>query len=278
MRGRVCLVTGGTSGVGKAIATGLAELGATVVVLSRDDEKGARTVGEIQKKTGTPGVFYRVLDLEKFERFPDFIKQFENDFRQLHVLSNNAAVLPLKSEWTQKGLQKIFAVNYLSHFLLTVLFLKLLKLSAPARVLTVSGSPAHLKFIRLDPKRYNPECPIHPIKATLQAAAAKVAFSYELSKKVDQTQITSNTFHPGLVKTRLGRQMPGLFRFPINLVQPLLSERCETGVFLASSPDIQGVTGQFFNKNKIVRNYPWHKVVPYSTVLWEKSKEWTGLF
>ena len=277
MKNRICLITGGTSGVGRATAVGLAELGATVIIISSSEQRGELTADAIKRRTGNNNIFYRTLDLSDFDLIPQFVGQFKNEFKALHVLSNNAAVLPLRKEFTTKGIEKIFTVNYLSHFVLTYLFLDLLKSSAPARVITVSGDPAHLKFGKVDLNDFNLEKHYHPLKAAYRAAVAKVAFSHELSKRLHASDVTSNTFHPGLVKSNLTRRLPWFFRIAANGVQYFFSEDCENSVYLASSPEVESVTGQFFKNKKIVDYNPRHPIDEYAPALWEKSKELAGL-
>jgi len=277
MKNRICLITGGTSGVGRAIAAGLAELGAVVIILSKSEERGAAAVSSIQRKTGNTQLFYRVLDLEKPDHFLPFAERFTREFGALHVLSNNAAVFPRHTEFTAIGMEKIFAVNYLSHFALTYSLLDLLKSSAPSRILTVSGSPSILKYGKIDMDDMLPKKPVNPFRATYLAALAKVAFSYELAKRLKGSGVTSNTFHPGLVKTNLTRHFPWILRIPVNLAQVFFSERCDTGVYLASSSEVDKITGQFFKRKKIVPFHPKQPLDAYASMLWKKSKRWTGL-
>jgi NAD(P)-dependent dehydrogenase (short-subunit alcohol dehydrogenase family) len=250
MKNRICLITGGTSGVGRATAIGLAKLGAHVIIISSSEERSA---------------------------IPVFVEEFKSDFKKLHVLSNNAAVLPLKKEFTAHGIEKIFAINYLSHFILTYLFLDLLKSSSPARILTVSGSPSLLKYGKIDLNDINLDKHYNPFKATYRAAVAKVAFSYKLSEKLHDSGVTSNTFHPGLVKSNLTRHVPWFLRIPVNIAQYFFSENCETSVYLASSPQVEGLSGKFFKNKRIVNYNPRHPLENYAAALWEKSKELTGL-
>jgi len=277
MKNRICLITGGTSGVGKATAIGLAKLGATVIIISRSEQRGVFTTESIKRKTGNNNIFYRTLDLSNFDMIIKFVDQFKNEFNALHVLSNNAAVLPLKKEFTTNGIEKIFAINYLSHFTLTYLFLDLLKSSSPSRIITVSGSPSLLKFGKIDLDDINLDRHYNPLKATYRAAVAKVAFSYELSKRLRDSGVTSNTFHPGLVKSNLTQNFPWFFRIAVNFAQYFFSEDCKTAVYLASSPEVEGVTGKFFQNKKMVDYNPRHSLDDYASALWEKSKELAGL-
>ncbi len=277
MKNRICLITGGTSGAGKAIAVGLAKLGAKVIIISSNEQKGKHTTETITRITGNKNIFYRTLDLSSFDLIPKFVEQFKEEFKMLHVLSNNAAVLPLKKEFTTKNIEKIFAINYLSHFTLTYLLLDILKSSSPSRILTVSGNSFPLKFGKIDIDDINIDEHYNPVKATYRAAVAKVLFSYELAKRLRNSGVTSNTFHPGFVKSNLTPNFPRQLQIAANYVQYFFPENCETSVYLASSPEVDGVTGKFFKNKKIVNFNPRHSFENYATKLWEKSKEMAGL-
>jgi len=277
MKDRICLVTGGTSGVGRAVATGLAETGATVIIVSRNREKGLLAAEAVKEKTGHRLVFSRVLDIGNTDDVGDFAARFQKEFQALHVLSNNAAVLTTRRETNRRGIEMIFAVNYLGHFTLTCLLLDLLKSSAPARVITVSGDPRHLKGARIDLDDLNLERHYHPVRAMVRAALAKVAFSCELAERLAHSGVTSNTFHPGLVRSNLTAGFPCWLRIPANLIQRFFSERCDTGEYLASSPDVEGVTGCFFKNKKAVAFNPEIPLHIWSPALWEKSLSLAGL-
>jgi len=277
MKNRICLITGGTSGVGRATAMGLAKLGATVVILSRSEARGKAVAGEIQSAAQNRNVMYRVLDLSNLEKIYQFADQFKKEFQRLHVLSNNAAILPFKKELTKQGIEKIFAVNYLSHFVLTHLLMDILKTSAPARVLTVSGSPSLIKFGRPDLEDINLDKHFNPLKATIRVAAAKVLFSHELAKRLDNTGVTSNTFHSGFVKTNLTQNLPKPLCALAQMGQIFFSRECKTSVYLASSPDVEKVTGKFFKNMKIVNYNPPYALDEYGSKLWEKSEALANL-
>jgi NAD(P)-dependent dehydrogenase (short-subunit alcohol dehydrogenase family) len=277
MKNRICLITGGTSGVGKATATGLAKHGATFVIISSSEQHGINVVKHIKKTAGNDHIYSRTLDLGNLDSISNFVEQFKKEFGALHVLSNNAAVLPLKKEFTSNGIEKIFGINYLSHFVLSYRFIGLLKNSTPSRVITVSGNPLPISLGKIELDDFNSDTHFNPIRATYQAAVAKVAFSYELAKKLDGSGVTSNTFHPGLIKTNLTRHFPLIFRIPANLAQMLFKDQCETSVYLASSPEVETVSGKFFKNKNIIKFRPYASFEDDARTLWEKSKEISGI-
>ena len=277
MKNRICLVTGGTSGVGRATATGLAQLGATVILASSSSQRGNTAVETIKKVTGNENVYYRKLDLGELASIRGFAEQFKKDFDALHVLSNNAAVLPLKRELTADGFEKIFGINYLGHFALTNLLLELLQSSAPSRVLTVSGNPGLLTRGKIKLDDLNSEKSFNPLIATFNAAVAKVGFSFELSKRIADSGVTSNTFHPGLVKSNLTQNFPGVVRVLLGLGQLFFSEDCRSSVYLSSSPDVEKVSGKFFKNETIVPFNPKQSFERDAASLWDISTKLTNI-
>ena len=145
MRGRVCLVTGGSSGVGRATAAGLAGLGATILLVSRDPVRGERAAEEIRRGTGNPEVRFLACDLSLQREVRRLAREVSERHRVLHVLANCAGWLSLRRELTEEGIERTLAVDYLSHFLLTRLLLDPLSAGAPSRVITVAGGPAALR-------------------------------------------------------------------------------------------------------------------------------------
>ena len=277
MKNRICLVTGGTSGVGRATATGLAELGATVILVSSSAQRGNTAVENMKRRTGNENIHFRKLDLGDLASIYEFAVQFKKDFDALHVLSNNAAVLPLKRELTADGFERIFGINYLGHFALTNLLLDLLKSSAPSRVLSVSGNPWLLSKGKIELDDINSDQSFNPFKATFRSAVAKVAFSFELSKRIAGSGVTSNTFHPGLVKTHLTQNFPGVIRVMLGLGQLFFSEDCRNSIYLASSPDVEKVSGKFFKNKTIVSFNPKPSFERDAASLWDMSAKLANL-
>jgi len=278
LHNKTCLVTGGTSGVGRATAKACALAQATVVLTSRQAEKAQAAAKTLQAETGNPLIIGRALDLADPMSIQNFAADFRQDFKAVHVLSNNAAILPLKKEYTVLGIEKIFAVNYLGHFMLTFLLEDLLIKSAPSRILTVSGGTGVIQRTQLDLDDLNLEKQhYNPLKATIRAALAKVAFSHELAKRLKDKGVTSNTFHPGLVRSNLPQHLPQPFKFAAQIGNAFFSPDCSTSAYLATSPDVTKVTGKFFSHSKIVKFSPRIPLDDFSAELWEKSKQITNL-
>ncbi len=262
--------------MGRAIARGLAESGADVVITSRDLEKGKEAAAEIASRAGAGKVRAMAVDLGSFESIRRFVKEYRDGAAALHVLSNNAAVLPMKRRETADGVESIFGVNYLGHFLLTALMADLLLKSAPARVITVSGDPLVLRRGRIDfediesRKRYN------PFSATLQAAFARVVFTLELARRMENTGVTANTFHPGLVRSSLARDLPRILKPLVALFELFLGEDSPTGVYLAVSPEAERYTGRFFKNSRPVKFEPAGYDEEVGKRLWSLSEEMNG--
>ena len=250
MKNRICLITGGTSGVGRATASGLARLGATVILVSRNESKGASVVREIINQSGNTRVEMLIADLSEPGSVAELARNFQSRYGSLHVLSNNAAVLPMKRKTNSLGHEIIFATNYLGHFLLNNLLLDMLKKSAPSRILTVAGNIGILRLGKIHFDDVQLEHSFSPLKATVQAAYAKVLFSLDLARKLEGSGVTSNAFHPGLVRSRLGRDLPVFMKPFFNAANAFMPRECKTSVFLASDDTIEKMTGVFYENGK----------------------------
>jgi NAD(P)-dependent dehydrogenase (short-subunit alcohol dehydrogenase family) len=246
VKDRVCIVTGGTSGVGRSIARGCARAGAAVIIVGRDTARCEAAAAALRSETGSSLVRAEAADLSRLAEVRALALRILSRHPALHVLSLNAAVLLRRRELTTDGLETIFAANYLGQFLLTTLLLPALRAGAPSRVLAVSGVPASLRGIRLDPADLMPASGWSPLKATLQAALAKVLFTRELARREKSNGVTANTFHPGFVKSGLPSQLPFLLRVPASLAMVLAGRDSATGIRLATSPEVEGITGAFF--------------------------------
>src|SRR5713226_8121955 len=193
MNGKVCLVTGGNSGIGKETALGLATLGATVVIVSRDRGKGEAAVSDIRRKSGSQNVNLIVADLSSIDVVRQLAQEFRSKYDKIHVLVNNAGIFLPKRVTTADGLEATFATNHLGHFLLT----NLLHANAPSRILNIT-SDAH-KGAEIDFEDLMGEKKFSGFKAYGQSKLANVLFTYELARRLEGTGVTVNCLHPGVV-------------------------------------------------------------------------------
>jgi NAD(P)-dependent dehydrogenase (short-subunit alcohol dehydrogenase family) len=278
MRGRVCLVTGATSGIGKATAHALAALGATVVLVGRDPQKGEATVQKIREDTRNEEVELLSADLSSqtsIRRLSDHVLA-EHD--RLHVLVNCAGAFFRDRRVTIDGLEMTFALNHLAYFMLTTLLLDLLQESAPARVVNVT-SGAHSRG-RIDFEDLQGERGYRGQAAYNQSKLANVLFTYELARRLDGTGVTVNCVHPGVVNTNFGRQnQPLAWRLVISMVAPFmrsLKKGAETVVYLSSDPEVESVTGKYFHDLKAKRSSKLSYDPAVAARLWQVSEELTA--
>jgi retinol dehydrogenase 14 len=278
MRGKVCLVTGGSSGIGKATALGLANMGATVIVVGRDRSRGEAAVTEIKQKSNNDAVDLMLADLSSQASIRRLAEEFKDRYQRLHVLINNAGVFISKRTVTVDGIETTFAVNHLAPFLLTNLLLDVLKASAPARIINITSSGERSGTINFDDLQG--EGRYSGFRAYNQSKLAMILFTYELARKLEGTGVTVNCVHPGVVVTNLGRGSSGAFGLLLRLMRPFFSspeKGAETPIYLASSPEVEGVSGKYFAKKAEAKS----SERSYDTVtarrLWQVSAELTKL-
>jgi NAD(P)-dependent dehydrogenase (short-subunit alcohol dehydrogenase family) len=278
MDGRTCMVTGATSGIGLATARVLAQGGATTVAVGRNREKGAAVVARIREETGNPAVEFMQADLSVQAEIRHLVKEFQSRCSRLDVLVNNAGGFFLRRQLSADGIEMTFALNYLSPFLLTNLLLDTLMTSTSARIVNVS-SAVH-KGARLSFEDLEGETKYSGIGAYGQSKLAGLLFTYELARRLEGTRITVNAVHPGFVATNIGMSNVWM----IKLVAPLIrlvalspEEGAQTSIYLASSPEVAGVTGKYFAKKESIDSSPASYDEAAAKRLWEISVEMTGL-
>jgi len=278
MEGRVCMVTGANSGIGRATATGLAQLGATVVMVCRDPSKGEAALAEIKAKSGNESVALMLADLSSQKSIRQLVKDFTDKYRHLHVLVNNAAVFLTKRSVTVDGIETTFAVNHLAYFFLTNLLLDLLKSSVPARIVSVSSIAHYRGHINFDDlqgeKNYS------GFRAYNQSKLANILFTYELARRLKGTGVTANCLHPGAVATNLVRNNSGIFGLIWKLLTPFMlspEKGAQTCIYLASSPEVEGISGKYFVKQTEAKSSMESYDESIARRLWQISAELAGL-
>jgi retinol dehydrogenase-14 len=252
MTGKVVLVTGGTGGIGKATAIGLAALGARVGITGRDLTRAERVAAEIRTASGNPAVDPFAADMSSQAEVRRLAVAVLDAYPRLNVLVNNVGGFWAHRHLTVDGLELTFAVNHLASFLLTNLLLDRLKASAPARVVTVSShvqAEGRIDFDDLQGARdYSGQA------AYSQSKLANVMFANELARRLEGSHVTATSLHPGFVRTDFGAEdQAWFFSIISHAVRPFLktpAQGARSSIYLASSPDMQGVTAQFFVNSK----------------------------
>jgi NAD(P)-dependent dehydrogenase (short-subunit alcohol dehydrogenase family) len=278
MGGKVVLITGGTSGIGKAAATALAGMGATVVITGRNEERGKRALQEIREESGNDGVELILADLTVQDEVRRLAEELRERHNQLEVLVNNAGLVLSERTETPDGIETQLAINHLAPFLLTNLLLDLLKESAPSRIVTVSSDAHRWAKIDLDDlqsrKRYR------GMQVYGKTKLANIMFTYELAERLEGTGVTANCMHPGGVNTNFGNNQGGPMNLLFRLFKPFMrspEQGADTLIYLASSPEVEGMTGKYLVDRKVKAASDAAYDETMQKKLWEASEELTGL-
>jgi NAD(P)-dependent dehydrogenase (short-subunit alcohol dehydrogenase family) len=256
MAGKVVVITGGNTGIGKEAAVGLASLGARVVVTSRNEERGRSARKQIADRSGNDSVEVMSLDLASFRSIRSFAADVLDRFDHVDVLVNNAGLILHHRAETQEGFEETFGVNHLGHFLLTDLLLERLRASAPARVVVVSSTAHKSARQGLDFDDLQAEHKYRWAQAYSKSKLANIYFARELSRRLDGSGVTVNALHPGFVRSEFGRggDLGGIYGWGIKyLASPFAispEKGARTSIYLASSPEVEDVSGGYFYKCK----------------------------
>ena len=278
MRDKLCIVTGANSGIGRTTALGLAGLGARVVLVCRDSGRGETARRDISAQSGNESIDLLVGDLASQRSTRELATEIQEKYQRLDVLVNNAGQLISHRSVTEDGIEATFALNHLGYFLLTNLLIDLLKASAPSRIVNVASSAHRMGTIDFDDLQY--ETGYGGYKAYSRSKLTNVMFTYELARRLEGTGVTVNCMHPGTVRTNLFKGASGPVAFCLNMLKPLmrsLRKGAETVVYLASSPDVEGVTGQYFVNNRTRRSSRSSYDTAVAQQLWQVSAELTGM-
>ncbi len=275
MRGKTVLITGGTSGIGRATAIGLASMGARVGITGRDRDRTDRAAAAIARESGNPAVDVFVADLSSQAEVRRLAGEVLAAYPRLDVLVNNVGGYWDTRHVTADGLEHTFALNHLAPFLLTDLLLERLKQSAPARVVTVA-SGAHTMG-RIDFDDLQGERSYSGSRAYDQSKLANVLFTYELARRLEASTVTCNVLHPGVVRTSFGAGDPGrIQRLLVPFMRPFMKSPAQgaaTSIYLASAPDLVHVTGQYYANSKPKQSSKTSHDVAVATRLWQVSAD-----
>lgn len=252
MQGKICLITGGTNGIGKATAKALARMGATVVIVGRDAQKTYRVVEEIRSTSGNKNVDSLIADLSSQQDVRRIADEFKSKYQHLHVLLNNAGGTFATRQLSIDGIEMTFALNHLAYFLLSNLLLEKMKASAPARIINVSSDAHSTSKIEFD--NLQGERSFSSFEPYGNSKLANILFTIELARQLEGTGVTVNALHPGLTNTGFGKNNPGVLMKIMAVLIPLIARSPEKGaqtsIYLASSPAVQGLSGKYFVDSK----------------------------
>ena len=278
MGGKMVLITGGTSGIGKATAVALAVMGADVVVVGRNPERGRAALEEIRAQGHSESVELMLADLCVQSEIRRLAGEFLERHDRLDVLVNNAGLVQSKRTETPDGIETTLATNHLAPFLLTNLLLECLEQSAPSRVLTVSSEAQRwgsMDFEDMQSRRNYKGFPVYGM-----TKLANIMFTYELAERLNGTGITANCLHPGSVGTNFGKNNRGVMALFFRAAKPFMrspEQGADTLIWLASSPEVEGVSGKYFSDRKEIEA----KKIAYDPAarrtLWEISEDLTSL-
>jgi len=275
---KVCLITGASGGIGLVTALEIARQGLQVVIVSSNEQRCAAAVAKIRAQTGNQAVNFLVADLSSQAQVRDLAQRFHQKYQRLDILINNAGGIFMKRKETVDGIELTWALNHLSYFLLTHLLLDTLKASTPARIINVSSN-AHtgggINFDDLEGKRF-----YFGWLAYAQSKLANVLFTFELARRFQNSGVTANVLHPGFVATNFGYNNRGIVGAMIRLsyrfgISP--EEGARTSVYLATSSEVEGVSGEYFVKCKATQAAKRAYDEAVAKRLWEVSVEMTGL-
>lgn len=275
---KVCLVTGANSGIGLEIAKGLARRGATVVMAARNREKGEAARAQVARETGNDRVELLLGDLASLAQVRRLAEDFTARHDRLHLLVNNAGVVMVRRELSEDGYEYTFAVNHLAPFLLTNLLLEVVKASAPARIVTVSSN-AH-RGQRMNFDDLQSERSYFGFRVYGTTKLENILFTTELARRLEGTGVTANAVHPGFVASNFGRNNGGPFRGFITLMQRVIGlspeQGAQTPLYVATSPEVEGVTGRYFEKGK--QRHPSTQALSVDDArrLWDVSERLVG--
>ncbi len=255
IEGKQVLLTGASRGIGRATAHELAKQGANLSLLVRNRELGEKVIEEIRQAAGDKKsrIDLFVADLSSMKDVRCITAEYIEKHDRLDVLLNNAGAINMDREVTVDGYERTFATNHLAYFLLTTVLLDLIKKSAPARVISVASEAHRQGKLDFDDLMYEKRS-YSGFGAYGTSKLANILFTRELSKKLEGTNVTANSLHPGVIASGFGRNNQGVFGFIMrNLAGPFLGSEesgAKTSVYLATSPEVEGKTGLYFKSSR----------------------------
>lgn len=277
MKGKTVLITGANSGIGLATANGLAKAGARVVMLCRSRQKGENAQREVINATRNDDVHLICADLSVQAEIHAAAAEFTKRFDRLDVLINNAAIIPPSRELTADGIETQFAVNHLSYFLLTHLLLDVLKSSAPSRIVNVSSNLHSSGRFEANNVEAAKGYGIGGVAQYNNTKLFNMLFTFELARRLDSSGVTVNALHPGVIATNLTRSLPRPLNALYRMVMPKPESGARTSIYLASSPDVEGISGKYWANSAVSEPAPHSQRQEDALTLWAISERMTNV-
>jgi NAD(P)-dependent dehydrogenase (short-subunit alcohol dehydrogenase family) len=272
--GKTILITGATNGIGLVAAYELARMRAHTIIIGRDAQKCTSAVEDIKRETGNSEVEYIVADLSTRAGVQHAAHEFKKRHTRLDVLLNNAGAMFMQRLVTPDGIEMTFALNHLNYFHLTILLLDILKTTGASRVINVSSGAHQGAKMNFDDLQF--EKHFQGMTAYGQSKLANILFTYELARKLEGTRVTTNALHPGFVNTGFAKNNNWLVKAGMSLLSPIQrspKQGAQTSIYLASSPEVESVTGKYFVDSKAVPSDPASYNRASAERLWQISLE-----
>lgn len=279
LNNKVCIVTGANSGIGKITARELAKMGAEVVMVCRNQKKGEEALADVILESKSNKVKLMLCDFSSQKSIRAFVEEFKSKYNKLHILVNNAGLIIPERKLTEDGIESTFAINHIGYFLTTYLLLDLLKASAPSRIVNVSSDGHKLGHINFNDINYENN-KYKSMNVYCDSKLANILFTKELAKKLHGTGVTANCLHPGVVNTNFASDYSEKFSFLSKIVKKFFitpEQGAETQIYLASSPEVEGISGEYFDKKKIKAPSREAQDADVAEKLWKVSERMTGI-
>tara|TARA_B100001989_G_scaffold98479_1_gene68783 strand:- start:136 stop:993 length:858 start_codon:yes stop_codon:yes gene_type:complete len=278
LENKVCLITGATNGIGEEAAKELNKMGAEIVFVARNEEKGEQLKAELKEATGKEPTMI-LANLSSQAEVKSAAEKFLSMEKPLDILLNNAGIMNRERNITEDGLEEVFSVNHLAYFTFTLMLIDKLKSTEGSRVVNVA-SGAHQFVKEMNFGDLQSEKVFKPMQVYGQSKLANILFTKSLANKLADHGVTVNCLHPGFVSTGIGSNNKGIWNILMSLARPFARKTdkgAETSVYLCSSPEVKDISGEYFVDCKIEKVSDAAKSSDQADKLWEISSELTGL-